>query len=90
MKLGDLKADLDQVTKILAERHNTEVSSTISLNPDNVNELILTLKVSTTTRPAKTEEAAKIPEVVNAAPEDAVPAKVKRQRVKKAADEAQG
>lgn len=61
MKLNDLMADLNQLSKLLSDRYNTEVKGGLSLNPDNVSEIILTLAISTNVK-ALVIEAEKIVE----------------------------
>lgn len=61
MNLKDLTNDLNDVANALAKKYGTTITGKVALNPENLNELILTMYMSTTTvpktvEPEKTEE----------------------------------
>lgn len=53
MKLNDLMTDLNELTKLLADRYNTEVSGKLSLNPENLSQILVTLTLNTSVKDSK-------------------------------------
>lgn len=62
MTLVSLTEDLESVINILKVKYNTSVKGKLSINPDNLNEVIFTVHVSTIPKLAPIE-AEVVPEV---------------------------
>lgn len=48
MKLSELQADLESVRKQLVEKYGTEVESRLTLNPEDISVVMMTLALKTT------------------------------------------